>query len=63
MPELVGWRIHDVCLGPVSSGGAVLHLFQDDRAVADDGVGVWFDPQVGGTNCEKLRWSDGCGGR
>lgn len=63
MPELVSWRIHDMSLGPVSSGGAVLHLFQDDGAIADDGVGVWFDPQVGGTNCEKLGRSNGCGGR
>lgn len=63
MPELVSRRIHDVRLGPVPSGGAVLHLFQDDGAVADDGVGVWFDPQIGGANCKKLRRSNRCGGR
>lgn len=63
MPELVSRRIHDVRLGPVASGGAVLHLFQDDGAIADDGVGVWFDPQVGGANCKKLRRSNRCRGR
>lgn len=46
-------------LRPVPRCGAVLHLLQDDRPIADDAVGVGFDPKVGGTDSEKLRWSDG----
>lgn len=47
-------------LGPVALGGAVLHLFQHDGPIADDGVGVGLDPQVGGPHGEQL---GGCDGR
>lgn len=62
MPKLVGRGVHDVGLGPVACGGAVLHLLQDDRAVPDDGVGVGLDPQVGGPHRQELRRGNGCGG-
>ena len=62
MPQLVGGCVHHVVLRPVPAGGAILHLFQDDWPVADDAVGVGFDPQVGGTHRQQLRWGDG-GGR
>lgn len=48
VPQLVVGRVNYVGLGPGACGGAVLHLFQDDGAVPDNGVGVWLDPQVCG---------------
>lgn len=58
MPQLVVGRVHDVGLCPVARGGPVLHLLEDDGPVPDDGVGVGFDPQVGGSHSQQLRRGD-----
>lgn len=59
VPQLVGGGIHNVGLGPVAGGGAVFHFLQDDGPIADDGVGIGLDPQVGGAYCKQFRGGDG----
>jgi len=61
MPQFIGGGVNHVGLRPVPRSGAVLHFLQDDRPIADDAVGVGFDPQVGGTNGEKLGRCNGSG--
>ena len=48
VPQLVGDHVDPVDLGPGRLAGAVLYLLPDDGAVAQDGVGVELDDQVGG---------------
>lgn len=61
MPQLIIGRVHYVGLGPGARGGAIFHLLEDDRAIADDRIGIWLDPQVGGPYGQQLRGGDGCG--
>ena len=62
VPQLVGGGVDHVRLGPVAGRGAVLHLLEDDRPVADDAVGIGLDPEVGGADGQQLGRRDG-GGR
>lgn len=58
VPQFVGGRVNHVGLSPVPRSGAVLHLLQDDGPVANDAVGIGFNPQVCGAHGEELRWCD-----
>lgn len=55
MPQFVIGGVYDVRFCPIPSGCPILHLFQYDGSVSDDGVGVGFDPQVRGSDSQKLR--------
>lgn len=62
MPELVIGRVYNVCFSPIPSGRPVLHLFQYDGPISNDGVGVGFDPQVCGADSQQLGGGDGSWG-
>lgn len=62
VPQLVGLHVDSMDLRPGPRGHAVLDLLAHDGAVADDGVGVELDDEVGGTGPEQLGGRDGCGG-
>lgn len=55
MPELVRWCVDSVGLGPSTGRHPVLHFFQDNGAVPNDGVGIQLDEQVRGPNTQQLR--------
>lgn len=61
VPQFVGGGVHYMRLCPVPWRGAVLYLFQDDGSIANDAVGIGFDPKVCGTNRKKLGRSNGGG--
>lgn len=48
VPEFVVGRVHDVGLSPSACGRAVFYLLQNDGAIPNNRVGIWFNPQVGG---------------
>lgn len=62
MPQLVGLQADGVHLGPRAARHAVLDLLAYYRPVANDGVGVKLDDEVGGTRAQQLRGRDGGGG-
>lgn len=62
MPQLVGLQIDSVHLGPRAPSHAVLYLLAHDRPVANDGVGVELDDEVGGA-CTQQLWGRDGGGR
>lgn len=62
VPQLVGLQADGVHLRPWAAGHAVLNLLAHDRPVANDGVGVELDDEVGGTRAQQLRRRDGGGG-
>lgn len=55
MPQFVIRGIYNVRFCPVPSGRPIFHLFQYDGPISNDGVGVGFDPQVGGSDRQQLR--------
>lgn len=59
MPELVVGRVDSVGLGPTPRCHAVLNLFEDDGPVAEDGVGVELDQEVGWPHAKQLWWRNG----
>ena len=59
VPQLVGDHVDPVDLGPGRLASAVLDLLPDDGAVAQDGVGVELDDQVGGAAPQQLGRGDG----
>lgn len=58
VPQLVGDHVDAVDLGEGQVGGTELNLPADDGAIAQDGVGVELDDQVGGASPEELRRRD-----
>lgn len=62
VPQFVGLHVDGVDLRPGPRCHAVLDLLAHDGAIADDGVGVELDDEVGGTCPEQLGGCDGCGG-
>jgi hypothetical protein len=62
MPQLVGLQVDSVHLGPRAPCHAVLDLLAHDRPVANDGVGVELDNEVGGA-CTQQLWGRDGGGR
>lgn len=62
MPQLVGLQVDSVDLGPRAPRHAVLDLLAHDRPVANDGVGVELDDEVGGA-CTQQLWGRDGGGR
>lgn len=59
MPQLVGLQADRVNLRPRAARHAVLNLLTHDRPVANDGVGVELDDEVGGTSAQQLRGRNG----
>ena len=59
VPQLVGDHVDPVDLRPGRLAGTVLYLLPDDGAVAQDGVGVELDDQVGGAAPQQLGRGDG----
>lgn len=55
MPELVRWCVDCMGLGPSPRRHPVLHFFQDNGAVSNDGVGIQLDEQVCRPNAQQLR--------
>lgn len=62
MPQLVGLQVDSVNLGPRAPCHSVLDLLAHDRPVANDGVGVELDDEVGGA-CTQQLWGRDGGGR
>lgn len=62
MPQLVGLQVDRVHLGPRAPCHAVLDLLAHDRPVANDGVRVELDDEVGGA-CTQQLWGRDGGGR
>lgn len=55
MPQLVRWCIDSMGLSPSPRCHPVLHFFQDNGAIPNDGVGIQLDEQVRGPNAQQLR--------
>lgn len=62
MPQFVGLQVDSVHLGPRAPCHAVLDLLANDRPVANDGVGVELNDEVGGA-CTQQLWGRDGGGR